>query len=121
MTTEAYYDLASELEIRGFKKSTGQIKIQEEDFYWYKDYCGYRLFFLVYDFGKTERKIPESSLFGITPYICAEGESSNRIDVFITTDTDVAPDNIGAFEEYAKHFYDFVRKTKLKKKKHPQL
>jgi hypothetical protein len=120
MTTEAYYDLAYELNIRGFEKRTGQ-KIQEEDFYWFKNYCGYQLFFLVYDFGETGRKIPENSVFGITPYIIAEGESSNRLDVFITTDTDVAPDSIDAFEEYAKRFYDFFRRTKLKKKKRPQL
>lgn len=121
MTAEAYYDLAEELEIQGFRKSTEQIKIQEEGFYWYKNYYGYQLFFLVYDLGKTGRKIPESSLFGITPYIITEDESGNRIDVFITTHTGVAPDSIEAFEEYAKHFYDFFRRTKLKKKKRPQL
>lgn len=119
MTAGAYYDLAYELDNRGYIKSTGQI--QEEDFYWYKNYPGYQLFFLVYDLSNTRRKIPESSLFGITPYIIAEGESINRIDVFITTDTDVTPDSIEAFEEYAKHFYDFFRRTKLKKKKRPQL
>lgn len=120
MTAETYYDLAYELNIRGFEKRTEQ-KIQEEDFYWFKNYCGYQLFFLVYDFGETGRKIPENSVFGITPYIIAEGESSNRLDVFITTDTEVTPDSIDAFEEYAKHFYDFFRRTKLKKKKRPQL
>lgn len=119
MTTDAYFDLACELDNREYIKSPGHI--QEEDFSFCKNYPGYQLFFLVYDLGKTGRKIPETSLFGITPYIIAKDESGNSIDVFINTNTEVSIDSIDAFEEYAKHFYDFVRKTKLKKKKRPQL
>lgn len=88
-----------------------QNQVESESYSYYKSFKSYQVFFLIYDFSNTlGERIPKNALYAITPHIIYGDRDGQHIDLAVTTN--VYPEMISKFENFAQQFHDFLQSRK---------